>query len=126
MEATMEKERNNEENEWKSPPLPNRRTKKGTKASLTVHFNDQCLVQEYKDISVGNTYSNNNQGNYSGQLNTAPNSGNKIGNSNESSNYTNTVTIHDGGTQTGMIINQQERNIINQKMLQQLLQIPNK
>ena len=35
-EATAEREREEEENNWKSPPLDTRKQKKGTKASLTL------------------------------------------------------------------------------------------
>ena len=110
-----------EEDKWKSPPLIGRKTQKATKASTTFNFNDQRLVQEYKDVVVGNSYSNNNQGVYSGQINTVPKSGNKIDNNKESTNYNNTVTIHDG-TQTGTITNTNERTMINQQALQQLLE----
>ena len=71
-ESTSSKEeqekadKNNEENQWKYPPMNNRRQKKGVKPSLTVNYNDPRLIQDYKDVVVGNAYNNNQQGIYSG------------------------------------------------------------
>ena len=109
-----------EENNWKSPPTPKKLPKKGTKASLTVNFNDHRLIQDYKDVVVGNSYPSNNQGLYLGQITTAPTTGNKKGHT-DGLPTNNTVTIH-GGTQTGTIINPPDRNIINQKAFQQFLE----
>ena len=111
-ENTTERVREEEENNWKSPPLNTRKQKKGTKASLTVNFSDQRLIQQYRDVVVGNSYSNNKQGIYSGQINTAPETGNKQGQEEVSTN-TNTITIHEGA-QTGSITNTNERHMTNQ------------
>ena len=116
----MEKDKQEEENNWKSPPITRRITKKGTKASLTVNYNDQRLIQDYKDVVVGKSYTNNNQGIHLGQINTAPDSGNTT-DINKGTSATNTVTIH-GGTQTGTIIHPPDRNMINQKAFQQFLE----
>ena len=119
-EETSERERKEEENNWKFPPSNTRKTQKVTKASLTVNFNDQRLIQEYKDVVVGNKYSNNNQGTYPGHTNTAPTSGIKKGNESEPNNN-NTIIIHEG-TQTGLINNQMERTPTNQQLFQQFLE----
>ena len=119
-EDKTEKDRQEEEDKWKFPPINNRKIKKGTKASLTVNFNDQRLIQDFKDVVVGNSYSNNNQGIYSGQINTAPVTGNIQG-KNEKATSTNTITIHEGN-QTSTLIQPNERNITNQKMFQQFLE----
>ena len=116
----LDKEKNKEENNWKSPPISNKPTKKGTKASLTVNFNDQRLIQDYKDVVIGNSYPSNNQGLYLGQITTAPETGNNKG-KNEGIPMNNTVTIH-GGTQTGTIIHPPDRNMTNQKAFQQFLE----
>ena len=114
------KQKDENENKWKSPPLTDRRKVKGTKAALTVNFNDQRIIQEYKDVVVGNTYSNNNQGIHTGNTNKAPPVGNKQG-LNENQQNSNTITVHEG-TQAGTIINQQERKINSQHTIQQILE----
>ena len=119
-EETAQRERKEEENKWKFPPPNTRKTQKVTKASLTVNFNDQRLIQEYKDVVVGNTYSNNSQGIYPGHINTAPAMGNKQGKNNEPNNN-NTITIHEGA-QTGSVNNSLERNMTNQQLFQQFLE----
>ena len=123
-EDTMkEKNGNNKklgEDEWKSPPLQTIRQKKGIKASLNVNYNDRRLVQEYKDVVVGNAYDINNQGIYTGITTTAPNSGNTTGKT-QTATTNNTITIHEG-IQTGIISRSPERQIINNNLLQQVLE----
>ena len=108
------------EEDWKSPPLPNRRKKKVTKASLTVNYNDQRLIQQYSDVLVGKSYSTNNQGVYSGQTNTVPATGNNRGTA-IAAIKNNTVTINEG-QQTGIISRNNEGSIITQSALQQILE----
>ena len=103
-----------------SPHMINGRNKKITQAALTLNFNDQRLIHQYRDVVVGNSYSHNKQGIYTGQINTAPAMGNKQDNDKRQQNN-NTVTIHDG-TQAGTITNVKETNIMNQKTIQQILE----
>ena len=70
-----QKKQQEEENQWKSPPEINRKTVKGTKASLTLNYNDKRLVQQFSDVVVGNYNQNNNNR----QQQSAPNKGNKLG-----------------------------------------------
>jgi hypothetical protein len=116
----QQKQRNDDENDWKSPPPSNKIAKKGTKASLTVNFNNQRLIQDYKDVVTGNTYPHINKGLYLGQTTLAPKNGNEQGNTVDKPT-TNTVTIH-GGTQTGTIINPPDTNKINQLAFQKFIE----
>ena len=111
---------NEEEEQWKTPPTINGRNKKITKAALTFNFNDQRLTHQYRDVVVGNSYSDNKQGMYIGQINTAPTMGNKD-DKDKRQQINNTVTIHDG-TQLDTTYNIQEMNIMNKKTMQQILE----
>ena len=116
-----EGDKNDKQNNWKTPPEINRKNRKGTKAALTVNYNDHRFIQEYSDVVVGNSYSNNNNGTYTGNNNKAPNRGNKQG---QQSNTTanNTITIHEGH-QLGNINKQPvETNLIHQKNFLQFLE----
>ena len=119
-EETTERERKEVEDNWKSPPTNTKKIKKGTKASLSVNFNDQRLIQQYRDVVVGNSYSNNNQGMYKGQNNSVPIMGNKKGTEQDTTN-SNTITIHKG-TQTGLVTNHNDSSLTNQQLFQQFLE----
>ena len=112
-------EKNNEENQWKYPPMNNRRQKKGVKPSLTVNYNDQRLIQDYKDVVVGNAYNNNQQGIYSGQNNTVPILGNNNGAA-KAAIDNNTVILQEEHQQGE--ITQNGRGMINQMTLLKILE----
>ena len=114
-----EREKQDEENKWKTPPDINRRNRKATKASLTVNYNDQRLVQQYSDMIVGNSYSNNNNSTYIGN-NKEPIMGNKQGTSTNAM-ASNTITIHEGHT-IGNIQKTTESNMISKKNFLQFLE----
>ena len=119
-EREEETEKNEHKNQWKTPPEINRRQKKATKASLTVNYNDQRLVQQYSDMIVGNTYSNNNNSTNIGNNNKEPNTGNKQGTTNNAL-ATNAITIHDGHT-IGNIQKTTESNLMNKQNFLQFLE----
>ena len=118
----QERDKKNEaQNRWKTPPVINRKLKKGTHASLNVNYNDHRIVQEYSDVIIGNTYSNVNNGQYTGNNSKVPETGNKaIGKANNAM-ANNTVTIHEGH-QIGNVTRAKDNNMINQKTLQQFLE----
>ena len=118
-ESNEENDRNEKQNNWKTPPETNRRNKKGTQAALTVNYNDQRFIQQYSDVVVGNNYTNNN-GTYQGNNKTAPNKGNKQGTATKP-NAHNTITIHEGH-HLGNINTPAETNMINQKNFLQFLE----
>ena len=118
-EQQEEQEKKEEENKWKTPPDIQRRTKKATKASLTFNYNDQRLVQQYSDMIVGNSYSNNNS-TYIGNNNKEPNTGNKQGQPNKDI-ASNTITIHEGHT-IGHMQRAAEPNMISKNNFMQFLE----
>ena len=104
------------ENQWKTPPEINRKQNKETKASLTVNYNDQRLVQQFSDVVVGNSYQNNNNG----TTHMEPNKGYKLGNS-TTATENNTITVHDGH-QIGTIKAQKESTEISPTTFQQIIE----
>ena len=120
-EKQQEKEKNEENNKWKTPPDINRRTKKATKASLTVNYNDQRLVQQYSDMIVGNNYTNNNNSTYIGNNNKEPNNGKQQQAASSKAMATNTITIHEGHT-IGNIQKTTESNLISKKSFLQFIE----
>ena len=118
-EEQEKKKDQQEQNKWKTPPINNRKQKKGTKPSLTVNYNDQRLMQQFSDVVVGNSYSNNNNGTYNGQT-TAPTKGNNTGKSLTAATN-NTITRHEGH-QIGTITKTPDTAMINHKSLQKILE----
>ena len=126
---TQEKETNKEEqdkinrteqeNKWKTPPEINRRQKKATKPSLTINYNDQRMVQQYSDMIVGNTYSNNNNSTYTGQQ-TEKQIGKKQGHTTNATDNQ-TMTIHEGHT-IGNIQQPNESNLVSKNNFLQFLE----
>ena len=119
-DAIKEKEKIIEENKWKSPPLENRRTKKSAQPSLTVNFNDQRLIQEYKHVLVGNSYNNNQQGIYSGQNNAAPTMGNNQGVA-KAATHNNKIVRHEGKN-LGEISTTNEDGLIPTSAIQKIIE----
>ena len=119
-EEIKEKEKEIEENKWKSPPTVNRRSKKSAQPSLTVNFHDQRLIQEYKHVLVGNSYNNNQQGTYSGQNNTAPTMGNNQGVA-KAATHNNKIVRNDDNNQ-GEISNMNKAGIIPTNAIQRILE----
>ena len=115
-----EKEEGERQNQWKTPPEINRRNKKGTKTALTINYSDKRFIQEYSDVVVGNSYTNNNNGTYTGNNNKVPETGNKQGQS-TSTATNNTITVHEGH-QLGNINKYPETNMINQNSILQILE----
>ena len=118
-EKIDEKEMEAEKNKWKTPPETNRKQTKGIKTSLNVNYNDHRIVQQYSDLMLGNTYTNNNNGTHPGNNNKIPEKGNKQGKPHASNN--NTITIHEGH-QIGHIARATEKNLLTQKTFQQFLE----
>ena len=114
------KEKKIEENQWKSPPLANRRTKKSAQPSLTVNFNDQRLIQEYKHVLVGNSYNNNQDGIYSGQNNAAPTMGNNQGVA-KAATHNNKIVRHEG-MHLGEVTALQKDGIIHTNTIQKIIE----
>ena len=112
----FKKKQQEEENQWKSPPDINRKTIKGTKASLKLNYNDQRLVQQFSDVVVGNSYQNNNNG----QQQSAPTTGNKLGKTITATDN-NTITIHEGH-QIGKIANINESTKLTNSSFQKIME----
>ena len=111
--------RTEQENKWKTPPDINRRQKKATKPSLTINYNDQRMVQQYSDMIVGNTYSNNNNSTYTGQQ-TEKQIGKKQGQPTHATDN-HTMTIHEGHT-IGNIQQPTESNLVSKNNFLQFLE----
>ena len=115
-----EKEAGDQKNQWKTPPEINRKNTKGTKTALTINYSDQRFIQEYSDVVVGNSYTNNNNGTYTGNNNKVPETGNKQGQATSAASN-NTITVHEGH-KIGNINKNPETNLITQKNILQILE----
>ena len=118
-EEQQQRQKQKEQNNWKSPPTTNWKQKKGTKPSLTINYNDERLIQQYSDVVVGNSYSNNNNGTYTGKT-MEPNKGNHIGKA-ITATANNTVTRHEGH-QIGSITTVKEKDMNNSMSIQSILE----
>ena len=114
------KESTLENNQWKSPPVINRRKQKGTKASLTVNYDDKQLVQQYRDVVTGNSYATQHNGTYTGQNNMVPITGNNRSYA-SAANNNNTITIHEGD-ETGKMKRKEDRQQLNHQTVKEILE----
>ena len=74
-DQTINNDKNEEENKWKTPPVIKRRTQKEIKTSIIVDYNDTTLVQHYRDVTnMNNKYEKSAEAH---KNNETPKNGNK-------------------------------------------------